>query len=102
MTVSVAELLPVPPVLVQASVYVNEPAVPIVPVVTVPEAALEPDHEPLAVHELGLLVALQVIVELEPVLIDAGLTEILTTGTAITVSVADLVSLPALFEQAKV
>jgi hypothetical protein len=73
-----------------------------VPVVTEPEAALEPLHEPLAVQAVGEPVALQVMVELAPVLILVGLTEIDTTGTAITVRVADFVSEPAELEQASV
>lgn len=65
------------------------------PVLTLPDAALEPAQEPLATQDEGLPLALQVIVELAPELMAAGATVMDTTGTAITVSVADFVSLPA-------
>jgi hypothetical protein len=71
----------------------------IAPVVWLPLAALVPVHEPPAVQELGLFVTDHVIVALLPVFIEAGLTEIVTTGTAITVSVAEADPLPALFVQ---
>ena len=60
---------------------------------------MEPLHEPPAVHEDGLLETLQEIVALLPVVIELGLTEIVTTGIAITVSVAELEPLPALLVQ---
>jgi hypothetical protein len=81
---------------------VRDPAVEILPVLTLPEAALDPLHEPEAVQELGLAVAFQMIVELAPVLIEGGLKVTVTTGTASTVRVADFVLLPAVFEHARV
>jgi hypothetical protein len=72
------------------------------PVLTLPEAAFEPLHEPLAVQLVGLAVALQLTVALLPVFIDVGETEMDTTGTATTVKLVDLVSLPALLLHAKV
>lgn len=45
-----------------------------------PLPALEPDHEPLAVQAVGLLVTLQLTVALEPVPMVAGATAIVTTG----------------------
>ena len=72
-----------------------EPAVFTAPVVWLPLAALEPLQEPPAVQELGLLVADQVIVELLPVFIEVGLTEIVMTGIAMTVTVVEAEPLPA-------
>jgi hypothetical protein len=43
--------------------------------------ALVPLQSPLAVHDVGLLVALQVIVELLPVVVVIGLALMVTTGT---------------------
>jgi hypothetical protein len=51
-----------------------------VPVLWVPLAALDPLQSPLAVHEVGLLVTLQVKVELLPVVTDIGLALKLITG----------------------
>lgn len=102
MTVKVAELAPLPPVLVQVRVYVYEPALARVPVLTLPEAALEPVHEPLATQLEGLAVALQVTVALLPVLIEVGETEMVTTGTASTVRTADFIFDPAVLLQERV
>ncbi len=66
-----------------------------VPVLCEPLAALLPDQLPLAVQLVGLFVTLQVIVDDEPVVIDVGLTDMLTTGVAITVTVAEAVPEPA-------
>lgn len=57
---------------------------------------------PLAVHDVGLPVVLQVTVALEPVVILDGLTEIFTVGTADTVNVAVFDPLPAALEHVKV
>ena len=92
-------MLPDPPAFVQLSEYTYEPTEFIAPLLWEPDDAFVPLHEPPAVHELGLLVALQEIVEELPVLIDVGLTEILTTGIAMTVSDADPDPEPAEFEQ---
>lgn len=45
-----------------------------------PDVPFAPLHEPLAVHEVGLLVALHAIVDVLPVPTDVGLAEMLTTG----------------------
>jgi hypothetical protein len=59
------------------------------PVVTLlPVAALEPLHDPLAVHDDGLLVTDQVSADAVPVFMFVGLAEIVTTGTATAVTVA--------------
>jgi len=63
---------------------------------------LVPDQLPPAVHELGVPVADHVIVELPPVVRLAGDAEIVTTGTAITVTEVDFVSEPALLLQLSV
>ena len=52
-----------------------------VPVLWLPLAALLPVQSPLAVQELGLLVALQVMLALSPTLAEIGDTLIDTTGT---------------------
>ena len=53
-----------------------------VPVLALPLAALVPLHDPLAVHDDGLSVALQVIVELLPVVMLEGLSVSDTLGAA--------------------
>lgn len=50
------------------------------PVLVLPLPALAPLQEPEAVHEVGLLVALQLSVALLPVPILVGATEMVTTG----------------------
>lgn len=102
MTVRVVLLELVPPLFVQLRLYTYEPAVLIVPVVAVPLEPFEPLHEPPAVHDEGLLVAFQLIVLLLPVLIDEGLTEMLTTGTAMMVNVSDDDPVPTAFVQLSV
>lgn len=67
-----------------------------------PLTAFVPVHVPPAVQEVGLLVADHAIVALLPVVMLAGLIEIVTTGIAITVSVADFVSDPAALLHARV
>ena len=62
-----------------------------VPVLAVPLDTFVPVQSPLAVHDDGLSVALQVIVELPPEVTDIGLTDMLTIGaggggTAVTCS----------------
>jgi len=52
------------------------------PVFWVPPADLAPTQSPEAVHEVGLLVALQLNVELPPAVIEIGLAESETTGAA--------------------
>jgi hypothetical protein len=94
--------VPVPPELVHDKEYVYDPAVFIVPMLCVPELALEPDQLPPAVQELGVFVADQVMVELLPELIELGLTDIDTTGIAITVSDTDFESDPAVLLQLSV
>lgn len=54
-----------------------------------------PDQLPLAVQLVGLLVAFQVIVDDELVVMEVGLTDRLITGVAITVTVAEAVPEPA-------
>lgn len=88
-----------PPVLVQVMENVYGPAVVIGPTCWEPPAALFDPLQyalPVAVQDDGLLVALQVTVVLEPVVIVVGETEIFTTGVAMTVRLADLTSDPAL------
>jgi len=52
-----------------------------VPVLWVPLAALVPLQLPLAVHDVGLLVADQVILALLPAVMEIGLRASVTTGT---------------------
>ena len=69
-----------------------------------PLADLEPDQLPLAVQDVGLLVAVhdKVAVDEAPAVITVGLTLSVTIGTASTVSVAVLTPLdPALLLQFK-
>lgn len=85
-TVRVTDLLPDPALLLQLKVYVNVPAVFMAPVDCVPLAPLLPlQPVPLAVQEVGLLVALQLMVELLPVPIDVGDADIVTTGGEVVV-----------------
>lgn len=79
-TVTVADADPEPAALLQLRVYVRVPAVAIAPVLWDPLALLLPLHALLAVHDEGLLVALQLIVELLPVPMLVGLALIETTG----------------------
>ena len=65
-------------------------------------APLLPDQLPPAVHELGLLVTLQLIVAAEPVLIDCGASEIVIDGLAMTVTVVEALPEPTLFEHESV
>jgi len=81
---------------------VYEPALAMVPVLTLPDAAFEPVQDPLPTQLDGLAEALQVIVAALPVFIEVGATEIVMIGTARTVSVADFVFDPALLLQARV
>lgn len=67
-----------------------------------PDEPFEPLHEPPAVHDDGLLVALHAIVAAPPVVMEAGESDTDTTGIAITVSTADAAVLPAAFAQVKV
>jgi hypothetical protein len=53
-----------------------------VPVLALPLAALLPVHLPLAVQDVGLFVADQVIVAEPPTLIEIGLIDKFTTGAA--------------------
>jgi hypothetical protein len=79
-TVRLAELDPEPAELLQLKLYVNVPAEFIGPVLVLPLPALAPLQLPLAVQDVGLLVALHEIVELLPVPIGEGATEMVTTG----------------------
>jgi hypothetical protein len=81
----VADALLLPALLLQDKLYVFVPAVFITPVLVLPLALLFPLQLPLAVHDVGLLVALQLIVELLPVPIVVGLTPIVTTGLLVVV-----------------
>jgi hypothetical protein len=74
------------------------------PTVALPLPAFEPVQLPLAEQLVGLFVALQVTVAvaLEPAVSTVGLTEIVTAGTAVTVSVAVFDPEPAAFEQVMV
>jgi hypothetical protein len=77
-------------------------------VLVLPLPALEPLQLPLAVQEVGLLVALQEIVALLPVPMELGDTEIVTTGGEAalppleTPTVVVLLSEPPAFEQLRV
>ena len=73
---------PAPAELLQNRVKVKVPATFIILVLAEPLLPCEPVHPPVppAVHELGLLVALQVITAVEPVPIEAGDTVKVTTG----------------------
>jgi len=55
----------------------------ITPVLVLPLAFWVPLQLPLAVHDVGLLVADQLIVALLPVPIEVGLTLMVTTGAAV-------------------
>jgi hypothetical protein len=79
-TVRTAEALPEPALLLHVIVYVLLPAAPIAPVLVLPLADLLPVQLPLAVHDVGLFVELQLIVAALPVPIVVGLTEIEVTG----------------------
>ena len=82
--------------------YVYDPAVVMAPVVWLPLAAFDPLHDPPAEQELGLFVADHAMVAVPPVVIELGVKDILTTGTAITVRVTDFALLPALLLQVNV
>jgi hypothetical protein len=79
-----------------------------VPVLALPLPALEPLQEPEAVQDVGLPVALQLIVELEPVPIETGETEMVTTGAttvlpaAVTLTVVVALPGPPALLQARV
>jgi len=80
---NVVDFVPDPALLLQVIVYVRVPAVEITPVLVLPLAPGEVTQlevVPPAVQDVGLLVALQLTVAELPVLIDAGETEIVTTG----------------------
>lgn len=79
-----------------------------VPVLLLPLADLAPLHEPLAVQAVGELVALQLIVELDPVPIEVGDTAMVTTGATtppppdVTFTVVVAEPVPPALVQAKV
>lgn len=108
MTVRVADFVSVPALLLQARVYVYVPAVDMVPVLCDPLPLFAPDQLPLAVQLVGLLVALQLKVELLPVPMLLGETEMVTTGATapppplVTFTVAVAVSLPPALLQSSV
>ena len=82
-TVRFTDLLPEPALLVHVIVYVLVPAEDILPVLVLPLAPGEVTQlevVPLAAHEVGLFVALQLMVDELPVLIEVGEAEIVTTG----------------------
>lgn len=79
-TVTVADPEPLPALLEQLKLYVYVPAVDIVPVPVLPLPPLDPVQLPLAVQDVGLFVAAQLIVELEPTPILVGVVDIVTTG----------------------
>lgn len=72
-----------------------------VPVLWLPDVPFDPLHEPPAVHELGLLVALHEMVALEPVVMAFGESDMETPGIAMTDNVAEVVVLPAAFEHVR-
>jgi len=80
----------------------------IVPVLVLPLPATAPLHEPEAVQEVGLLVVLQLRVELLPVPILAGDIDIVTTGAIappapeVTLTVVFAALLPPALEQLRV
>lgn len=100
MTVRLADFVSLPALLLHTSVKVFVPAVAWTPVLVLPLELLAPLQEPLAVHEVGLLVALQLIVDWLPVPILVGLTEMVTTGATtgvppeVTSTLAELLLLP--------
>ena len=82
LTVKFTDAVAEPPAFTHVKLYVFVPADEMVPVLCEPLAPLVPLQEPPAVHELGLLLALQPIVELAPAVIVPGETVIFTTGLA--------------------
>ena len=79
------------------------------PVDSLPLLALDPDQSPLAVQEVGLLVALQLIVVLWPIVRLDTVAEIVTTGLAtgggvelLTAKLALAVPVPPALVQARV
>jgi hypothetical protein len=76
-TVTVVDCDAEPPAPVQLSEYVDVALR--TPVLCVPEVDFVPDQAPEALHELALL-ALQLIVEAPPELMEAGFAEIVTLG----------------------
>lgn len=108
-TVSVAVFVSDPAVLEHLSVKVYEPAVFMAPVPKVPLAPGEdvdqPGPVPLGTQLVGALVALQLIVALLPVPIEAGAAEIVTTGTlavvppAVTLVLVEPLPVPPAFVQ---
>lgn len=93
-TVTVANLLAVPPIPVHEIEYVAFAVN--APVANEPATASVPDQAPAAVHDVALLLD-HVIIDSAPYAIDAGLAEIATAGgagAAPTATVADALALP--------
>lgn len=94
-TVREADADEAPALLLHASVYVYNPAVVTIPLFCDPDALFAPPQLPLAVHDVGLLVADQLIVVLPPVPMVVGLRLIATTGLLTTTPLLTLTDVVA-------